>query len=54
MNWYTGMYVVSRVVYNYLYVSVATRKCSYLRTLTFCVSLAPSITIFFRAARELA
>lgn len=47
---YTVIHLVSRAIYNYLYVVTKTRKYSYLRTIVFQISIYPSVAIFFKAA----
>lgn len=47
---YTVIHLVSRAIYNYLYVATKSRKYSYLRTIVFQISIYPSVAIFFKAA----
>lgn len=50
---YTAIHVVSRAIYNYLYVVTSSRKGSYLRTIVFQVSIYPAVAIFFKSALAL-
>lgn len=53
MNYYTIVHVVTRALYNYLYVKTSTRRSSYLRTAVFQFSAYPAVAIFLRAALAL-
>ena len=50
MNRYTTIHLVCRLIYTYFYLTIGTRKGSYLRTLIFQFSVYPSVAIFFKAA----
>ncbi|GAA5907680.1 hypothetical protein JCM6882_008946 [Rhodosporidiobolus microsporus] len=48
MNWFAGTYIASRVAYAYIY-AVNTRKLSYLRSLTFLISVMFTTATYVKA-----
>ncbi|KAF2754666.1 hypothetical protein EJ05DRAFT_129265 [Pseudovirgaria hyperparasitica] len=51
MDRYTTIHIVSRVLFYYFYLTMGTRRSSYLRTAVFQATLYPAIAVFLHAAR---
>lgn len=54
MNRYTAIHCASRIAYNICYLTIRSRKYSFLRTVVFWSSVYPAMAIFCRAAKVLA